>query len=99
MAGLAEHAESGGSRDDSFWTWREVMYRFVARLTPEQVEAIAAQLYVEMLQAGYTAVGEFHYLHHGPDGRPYDDLAGMSRRTIPAPRGHGIGIPPLPVPS
>src|SRR3546814_3514547 len=70
MAGLAEHAESGSSRDDSFWTWREVMYRFVARLTPEQVEAIAAQLYVEMLEAGYTAVGEFHYLHHGPDGRP-----------------------------
>src|SRR3546814_9703436 len=60
MAGLAEHARPGANRDDSFWTWREVMYRFVATLTPEQVEAIAAQLYVEMLEAGYTAVGEVH---------------------------------------
>src|SRR3546814_8583522 len=56
MAGLAEHASPGGKRGDSFWTWREVMYRFVARLTPAQVEAVAAQLYVEMLEAGYTAV-------------------------------------------
>src|SRR3546814_6963690 len=84
MAGLAEHASPGGKRGDSFWTWREVMYRFVARLTPAQVEAVAAQLYVEMLEAGYTAVGEFHYLHHGPDGQPYDDLAEMSRRAIAA---------------
>ncbi len=95
MAGLAEHA--GSSRGDSFWTWREVMYRFVGRLTPEQVEAIAAQLYVEMLEAGYTAVGEFHYLHHGPDGRPYDDLAEMSRRTVAAAKATGIGITQLPV--
>ena len=79
MAGLAERAGPG---DDSFWTWREVMYGFVASLTPEQVEAIAAQLYVEMLKSGYTAVGEFHYLHHGPDGEPYDDLAEMSRRRM-----------------
>ncbi|MCH7795831.1 MAG: amidohydrolase family protein, partial [Proteobacteria bacterium] len=63
MAGLAERAGPG---DDSFWTWREVMYGFVRRLDPEQVEAIAAQLYVEMLKAGYTAVGEFHYLHRDP---------------------------------
>ncbi|MPZ09333.1 MAG: formimidoylglutamate deiminase [Kiloniellaceae bacterium] len=97
MAGLAEHALPGASGGDSFWTWREVMYRFVAALTPEQVEAIAAQLYVEMLQAGYTAVGEFHYLHHGPDGRAYDDVAEMSRRTIAAAAATGIGITQLPV--
>lgn len=97
MAGLGEHVEPGTAREDSFWTWREVMYRFVARLTPEQVEAIAAQLYVEMLKAGYTAVGEFHYLHHGPDGGPYDDLAEMSRRTIAAAKQTGIGITQLPV--
>lgn len=97
MAGLAEHARPGAAKDDSFWTWREVMYRFVAALTPEQVQAIAAQLYVEMLQAGYTAVGEFHYLHHGPDGRPYDDVAEMSRRTVAAAGTAGIGITQLPV--
>ncbi|MEQ9607766.1 MAG: formimidoylglutamate deiminase [Kiloniellaceae bacterium] len=97
MAGLAEHAAPGRTAGDSFWTWREVMYRFVATLTPDQVEAIAAQLYVEMLESGYTAVGEFHYLHHGPDGRPYDDLAEMSRRTIAAAQATGMGITQLPV--
>jgi formimidoylglutamate deiminase len=94
MAGLAERA---GPADDSFWTWREVMYRFVRRLTPEQVGAIAAQLYVEMLEAGYTAVGEFHYLHHGPDGEPYGDLAEMSRHVLDAARRTGIGLTHLPV--
>jgi len=94
MAGLAERAGPG---EDSFCTWREVMYRFVRALTPEQVEAIATQLYVEMLKAGYTAVGEFHYLHHDPDGRPYADLAEMSRRVIAAAKATGIGITQLPV--
>jgi len=97
MAGLAEHVQPGAKGEDSFWTWREVMYRFVGALTPEQVEAIAAQLYVEMLKSGYTAVGEFHYLHHRPDGRPYDDPAEMSRRTIAAAQAAGIGITQLPV--
>ena len=94
MAGLAERA---GPNEDSFWTWREVMYGFVRALTPEQVEAIAAQLYVEMLKAGYTAVGEFHYLHHAPDGRPYADLVEMSHRVIAAAKTAGIGITQLPV--
>ncbi|MEE8499088.1 MAG: formimidoylglutamate deiminase, partial [Kiloniellales bacterium] len=94
MAGLAERA---GPKDDSFWTWREVMYGFVRQLSPDQVEAIAAQLYVEMLKAGYTAVGEFHYLHHDPDGRPYADPAEMSRRVIAAAKASGIGITQLPV--
>jgi formimidoylglutamate deiminase len=75
MAGLTERSSG---REDSFWTWREVMYDFVAKLGPDEVEAIAAQLYVEMLKAGYTAVAEFHYLHHLPDGRPYDDPTAAS---------------------
>jgi formimidoylglutamate deiminase len=99
MAGLAERARlsSDGAEDDSFWTWREVMYGFVRRLTPDQVQAIAAQLYVEMLEAGYTAVGEFHYLHHDPEGAPYADPAEMSRRVIAAARKTGIGLTLLPV--
>ncbi len=94
MAGLAERAGAG---EDSFWTWREVMYAFLGRITPEQVQAIAAQLYVELLKGGFTAVGEFHYLHHGPDGRAYADRAEMARRTIAAAAESGIGITQLPV--
>ena len=103
MAGLTERAriatlgEEAGAEEDSFWTWREVMYGFVRRLNPDQVQAIAAQLYVEMLEAGYTAVGEFHYLHHDPEGAPYDDPAEMSRRVIAAARSSGIGLTHLPV--
>jgi len=66
MAGLAEY---GGAGPDDFWTWREVMYRVALSVTPEDVEAIAVQLYVEMLEAGFTRVGEFHYLHHAPTAR------------------------------
>ncbi len=94
MAGLAERAGDG---EDNFWTWREAMYRTVGRLDPDQLEAIAAQLYLEMLKAGYTAVAEFQYLHHDPDGRPYGDVAEMSLRTQAAARGAGIGITSLPV--
>ena len=100
MAGLAERVRigpEGGGGEDSFWTWREVMYGFVRRLGPEQLEAIAAQLYVEMLKAGYTAVAEFHYLHHDPEGRPYADPAEMSRRVFAAARRSGIGLTHLPV--
>ncbi len=89
MAGLAERAGPG---DDSFWTWRETMYRFVDRITPDDLQAIAAQLYVEMLKAGYTSVGEFHYLHNAPDGRPYDDPAEMSHRIFAAATTAGIGV-------
>ncbi|HET9836313.1 MAG TPA: formimidoylglutamate deiminase, partial [Rhodanobacteraceae bacterium] len=63
---------------DSFWTWRETMYAFASRIGPDDLRAIAAQLYVEMLKAGYTHVCEFHYLHHAPDGKPYADPAAMS---------------------
>lgn len=100
MAGLAEHrapmADHDG-REESFWTWREVMYRFLERLTPEDVEAIAAQLFVEMLESGFTSVGEFHYLHHAPDGTRYGDACEMSRRIIEASRATSIGLTHLPV--
>ena len=94
MAGLTERAGPGG---DSFWTWREVMYGFVDRLGPGDVEAIAAQLYCEMLKAGYTGVAEFHYLHHAPNGGAYDDLAEMAERVTAAARRTGIALTLLPV--
>jgi formimidoylglutamate deiminase len=98
MAGLTEQVgQAGGSGGDSFWTWRQVMYGFVGQLNPDQVQAIAAQLYVEMLKAGYTAVGEFHYLHHDPEGRPYADFAEMSERIVTAAQATGIGLTHLPV--
>ncbi len=94
MAGLAETTAGPG---DDFWSWREQMYRFVRVLDPAQVEAIAAQLYIEMLKAGYTCVAEFHYLHHQPDGTPYADRAELSQRVIAAAKATGIGIAHLPV--
>ncbi|HTE37773.1 MAG TPA: formimidoylglutamate deiminase [Reyranella sp.] len=99
MAGLTERqgAERRGSEADSFWTWREQMYRFVERLTPDDLEAIAAHAYMEMLEAGFTWVAEFHYLHHQPDGRPYDNVAEMSERIVAAAAQVGIGLTLLPV--
>jgi formimidoylglutamate deiminase len=94
MAGLAERQTHP---QDSFWTWRETMYRFAARMDPDSTYAVAAQLYVEMLEAGYTSVCEFHYLHHAPDGRPYADPAAMSRALIAAARDTGIRMTLLPV--
>lgn len=94
MAGLAEVR---GPAHDSFWTWREVMYRFLGRLSPDDVEAIAAFAFAEMLEAGFTALGEFHYLHHAPDGRPYGDIAELSARIVEAARETGIGLTLLPV--
>ncbi len=94
FAGLAE--ARGGGHDD-FWRWRELMYRFVAHLQPQDLEAIAAQAYVEMLESGFTRVGEFHYLHHAPDGRPYDNPAEMCERIAAAAAETGIGLTLLPV--
>jgi formimidoylglutamate deiminase len=93
MAGLAERR---GPADDSFWTWREVMYRFLGALTPDDVEAIAALAYMEMLEAGFTAVAEFHYLHHDIDGRPYSDLGEMCERIAAAAAQTHIGLTLLP---
>ena len=93
MLGLAERA---GPSADSFWTWREAMYGFALRLSPEDLEAVAAQLYVEMLKAGFSVVGEFQYLHHQPDGTPYADPAEMSLRCLAAVEQAGIAITILP---
>jgi formimidoylglutamate deiminase len=93
MAGLAERR---GPDHDSFWTWREVMYRFLGVLTPDDVEAITSYAYMEMLEAGFTAVGEFHYLHHDLDGRPYGDVAELTTRVAAAAAQTGIGLTLLP---
>jgi formimidoylglutamate deiminase len=93
MAGLSEHQTQA---EDSFWTWREVMYGFAARFAPDTLRDVAAMLYAEMLEAGYTSVCEFHYLHHAPDGRPYADPAAMSLALIEAARETGIGLTLLP---
>ena len=94
MAGLAERRSK---TDDSFWSWRETMYAFAAAINPDQLKAIATQLYVEMLKAGYTQVCEFHYLHHQPDGTPYAQPETMSLALIEAAREAGIGLTLLPV--
>ncbi|MBY0302729.1 MULTISPECIES: formimidoylglutamate deiminase [Alphaproteobacteria] len=94
MAGLAERR---GPTGDSFWTWRNVMYRFVDRLSPDQIRVIAAMAYVEMLETGFTRVGEFHYLHHAPDGHPYADVAETSAAIMAAAGEAGIALTHLPV--
>ncbi|MDQ3039001.1 MAG: formimidoylglutamate deiminase [Pseudomonadota bacterium] len=94
MAGMAE---TQINPEDSFWTWRETMYRFAARFDPDTLHSVATQVYAEMLEAGFTTVCEFHYLHHSPDGTPYDDPAAMSRAIIRAARDTGIRLTLLPV--
>jgi formimidoylglutamate deiminase len=94
MAGFAERR---ASPQDSFWTWRKLMYGLVERITPEQIQHIASQLYVDMLKAGYTAVGEFHYLHHAPGGKFYESPTELSDRVIAAAQTAGIAITHLPV--
>lgn len=94
MAGLAERR---GPSPDSFWTWRDIMYRFVKRANPDDIQAIAGQAYVEMLESGFTRVGEFHYLHHDVDGRPYADRAIMCAAIAAAAAETGIGLTLLPV--
>ncbi len=95
--GMAGLAEVRGPASDSFWTWREVMYRFLGAMGPEDVEAVAAQAYVEMLEAGFTRVAEFHYLHHDHDGAAYDNPAEMAVRIVAAAQECGIGLTLLPV--
>lgn len=93
MLGLAERAGPGA---DSFWTWREAMYGFALKLGPDDLRAVAAQLYVEMLKAGFSTVGEFQYLHHQPDGRPYGNRAELSLCCTAASEVAGIGLTLLP---
>jgi formimidoylglutamate deiminase len=94
--GMAGLAETRGHAVDTFWTWRETMYRFALQMTPDDVETVAALLYVEMLEQGYTRVGEFHYLHHDHDGTPYANLAEMATRIARAAEITGIGLTLLP---
>ena len=94
FAGLTEYRASA---HDSFWSWRDLMYRFAAAISPDELEAVATQLYVEMLRAGYTSVCEFHYVHHDPAGRPHANPAEMSLRLVAAARRAGIGLTMLPV--
>ena len=95
MAGLTECR--GPDPRDTFWTWRELMYRFLDRLDPQQVEAIAAFVQMEMLEAGYAVNVEFHYLHHQSGGQPYDNLDEMVQRVVAATHTTGIGLTLLPV--
>ncbi len=95
MAGLTEHR--GKNPTDSFWTWRSLMYRFLDQITPEQVEAIAALVQMEMLEAGFATNVEFHYLHHQADGTPFDRLSEMADRIAAAAATSGIGLTLLPV--
>ncbi|RLJ39791.1 formimidoylglutamate deiminase [Acidovorax sp. 106] len=94
FAGLTEYR---GQAEDSFWSWRNLMYRFAQRITPQALEAIATWLYIEMLEAGYTSVCEFHYVHHDTDGRPYADDATLSLALLRAAHTAGIAITLLPV--
>ena len=95
MAGMSEHRSS--QTRDTFWTWRQIMFRFLDTLTPDDIEAIAAFVQMEMLEAGYAAVGEFHYVHHQPDGTPYDNIGELSERIAAASATSGIGLTLLPV--
>ena len=95
MAGMTERR--GPDPRDTFWTWRQLMFRFLDQLTPEDIEAIAAFVQMEMLEAGYAAVAEFHYLHHQPGGTPYGALAELAARIVAAAETTGIGLTLLPV--
>ncbi|OUR78020.1 formimidoylglutamate deiminase [Alphaproteobacteria bacterium 46_93_T64] len=95
LAGLTE--TRGASGQDSFWTWRRIMYSFLEHLTPEDTEAINAFAQMEMLEAGYACVAEFHYVHHQANGTPYDNIAEKSHRVISASEASGIGLTLLPV--
>ncbi len=95
--GMAGLAEVRGPAADSFWTWREVMYRFLDRMDPDDMQAIAEQAYLEMLESGFTRVGEFHYVHHDRDGTPYANLGELAERIAAAASETGIGLTLLPV--
>jgi formimidoylglutamate deiminase len=94
MAGMTEYRATG---HDNFWSWRELMYRFLDHLTPDDIEAIAALAFMEMQEAGYAAVGEFHYVHHLPGGAPYVAIDELSQRIFAAANQTGIGLTHLPV--
>ncbi len=94
MAGMTEFRAAG---KESFWTWRDLMYRFLEKLTPEDYETIASLVFMEMLEAGFAAVGEFHYVHHQNKGKRFDQLSELSLRIFSAAKATGIGLTHLPV--
>jgi formiminoglutamate deiminase len=94
MAGMTEYKAAG---QDSFWTWRTLVYQFLEHLTPEHIQAIAGLVFMEMLEAGYASVGEFHYVHHQSGGTHYDNQAELSLRILKAAKDTGIGLTHLPV--
>ena len=96
MAGLTERRSAGANASDDFWSWRDRMYTAANRITPDQLEAIACQLYAELLAGGYTQVCEFQYLHNDADGKPYADPAEMSLALVRAAQNTGIGLTLLP---
>lgn len=96
MGGMAEHLPKDQASDD-FWSWREAMYRLAGKVTPDHVERVASMLYAEMLRFGYTAVAEFHYLHHDAEGRPYKHAAEMGQRLMAAAEAVGIHLTLVPV--
>jgi formimidoylglutamate deiminase len=95
--GMAGFAEFRGPDADNFWSWRTLMYRFVGRMTPEDLEAISALAFIEMLESGFTRVGEFHYVHHDPAGRAYANPSEMTERIAAAAHETGIALTLLPV--
>ncbi|RBP79617.1 formimidoylglutamate deiminase [Marinomonas rhizomae] len=94
---MAGAAEVSLNPNDSFWSWRDLMYKIVQKLTPDDAHIIAKQLYIDMLKAGYTQVGEFHYLHHDVNGQHYSQLGEMSNQIIAAADESGMGLTLLPV--
>jgi formiminoglutamate deiminase len=94
MAGLTEKR---GATADTFWTWRETMFRFALSIGPDEMHAVAALLYAEMLESGFCSVGEFHYLHHAPNGEPYENIGELAERIVAAAAESGIGLCLLPV--
>jgi len=94
---FAGFSEQGSEGNDSFWTWRNIMYKFLGQLNAKDVQVIASQLYIEMLKTGYTRVAEFHYLHHEIDGKNHENLAAMAKAIFDAAKDSGIGLTLLPV--
>jgi formiminoglutamate deiminase len=99
MAGLTEYRSTGlgGAATDNFWSWRSLMYRFVGHMTPDDLEAVTTWAFIEMLEAGFTRVGEFHYVHHDTAGKPYADPAELTIRVVAAAEKTGIALTLLPV--
>jgi formiminoglutamate deiminase len=95
--GMAGLTEIRGATADNFWTWRDLMYRFVGRMTADDIEAVAAQAYVEMLESGFTRVGEFHYIHHDVSGAAYSNIGELAERIAASAQASGIGLTLLPV--